>query len=155
MGLLSLKEWRSWDSLSPSSGSAGAVEQNLMDVDRAFSKLSTQKGYIEAFYTYIANDGINISAAGGPPANKETFRKRLEWLKEQTNPPQVHLVWDPILAHVASSEDLGFTTGGYVSNFTDPSGKKMEGRGYYLSIWQKQPDGAWKFVFDAGNQVQE
>ena len=26
------------------------------------------------------------------------------------------------------------------------------GYGYYVPVWEKQPGGTWKFVFDAGNQ---
>jgi ketosteroid isomerase-like protein len=152
MGLLDLKEWRDWDSLTVSPDKVGTVEKILMDVDRAFSELSVQKGYIEAFYSYISDDGITVSS-GGPPANKETYRKRVEALKAQANPPRVQLVWEPVLAYVASSEDLGFTSGPFTLTVTDPSGQKSVQRGYYLSIWTKQPDGTWKFIFDGGNQV--
>lgn len=154
LGLLDLKEWRNWDSLADFRLKVSPMEKELMDVDRAFSRLSIQKGYLEAFYSYIADDGLTVSS-GGPPANKETYRKRVEALKMQANPIQVQLVWEPVLADVALSEDLGFTSGSFALTVTDPSGRKDVQRGYYLSIWTKQPDGTWKFVFDGGNQVPE
>jgi len=154
LGLLDLEEWRNWDSLTDSLSKVSIIEKELMDVDRAFSRLSIQKGYLEAFYSYITDDGITVSS-GGPPSNKETYRKRMEALKAQANPPQVQLAWKPILAYVALSKDLGFTSGSFTLTVTDPSGQKGVQRGYYLSIWTKQPDGTWKFIFDGGNQVRE
>lgn len=155
MGFIGLEEWRNWDPSISSPAKVSSVEKELMDVDRAFSKLSIEKGYLEAFYSNIADDGINVSSSGGAPANKETYRKRIEALKKQTNPPQVKLVWEPCLVYVAVSNDLGFTSGKYTSTVIDPSGQQNVQRGYYLSIWKRQPDGTWKFIFDSGNQVRE
>ena len=53
------------------------------------------------------------------------------------------LEWWPNFAGVARSGDLGFTTGGVAFN-----GRRT---GHYFTIWKRQPDGSWKWVYDGGS----
>ena len=57
-------------------------------------------------------------------------------------PSKAKLVWWPLWAGIAKSGDLGFTTGPYTVN--DKPGA------WYFTVWAKQPDGAWKWLFDGG-----
>lgn len=108
----------------------------LLAAERAFSKLSVDKGVKEAFVTHIADDGI-IYRGGGPVKGKE-------WTAARPNPPFT-LVWWPEHADIASSGDLGWTTGPFES---ESQGEK--GYGHYLTVWKKQADGNWRFVIDSG-----
>ncbi len=50
---------------------------------------------------------------------------------------------------VAASGDLAYTRGHYTMTMTDPATKKpATSKGSYLTVWQKQKDGAWKAVED-------
>ena len=50
---------------------------------------------------------------------------------------------------VAASGDLAYTRGHYTLTMTDPATKKpATSKGSYLTVWQKQKDGAWKAVED-------
>lgn len=53
------------------------------------------------------------------------------------------LEWWPNFAGVSRSGDMGFTTGGVALN-----GQRT---GHYFTIWKRQPDGAWKWVYDGGS----
>jgi ketosteroid isomerase-like protein len=53
------------------------------------------------------------------------------------------LEWWPNFAGIARSGDLGFTTGGVAFN-----GQRS---GHYFTIWKRQPDGTWKWVYDGGS----
>jgi hypothetical protein len=60
------------------------------------------------------------------------------------------LDWAPIAS--GKSGDLGFTVG--KATFT--GAKPEDGwRSTYVTIWHRQPDGAWKVLFDTGRLVQE
>jgi hypothetical protein len=54
----------------------------------------------------------------------------------------VKLVWWPLWAGIARSGDLGFTTGPYSVGGVP--------RAWYFTVWAKQADGAWKWLFDGG-----
>ncbi|MGH6950281.1 MAG: hypothetical protein ACREH4_05390, partial [Vitreimonas sp.] len=57
------------------------------------------------------------------------------------------LDWRPAYAGVAQSGDFGFTTGPF----------QFRGRegivGHYFTVWRRQRDGSWKWIFDAGTDV--
>ena len=53
------------------------------------------------------------------------------------------LEWWPNFAGISRSGDLGFTTGGVAIN-----GQRT---GHYFTIWKKQPDGSWRWVYDGGS----
>ncbi len=57
-------------------------------------------------------------------------------------PDDPKLEWWPVFAGIAKSGDLGFTTGPYA--FADKR------RGHYFTVWKKQLNGEWKWIFDGG-----
>jgi len=56
------------------------------------------------------------------------------------------LTWEPMHAEISRGGKLGYTWGRYRSVF---NGKTHEGT--YMSVWEKQPDGTWKVLFDTGD----
>ncbi|MCK4822426.1 hypothetical protein KA005_42070 [bacterium] len=57
------------------------------------------------------------------------------------------------MADVSESTDIGYTHGKYELKTTDSTGAKNTTYGYYITVWKKQADGSWKFVFDTGNEL--
>lgn len=53
------------------------------------------------------------------------------------------LEWWPNFAGISQAGDMGFTTGGV----------QLGGRrtGHYFTVWKRQPDGSWKWVYDGGS----
>jgi ketosteroid isomerase-like protein len=109
---------------------------SLVAAERAFSKLSEEKGIKDSFLANVADDAVVFRP--GPVPGKE-------WLSAHPN-PSAFLAWHPTFAAIARSGDLGWTTGPYEITLKD--GRK--GYGQYSTVWRKQPDGRWKFVVDLG-----
>jgi ketosteroid isomerase-like protein len=59
-------------------------------------------------------------------------------------PAHAVLEWAPVGANIAASGDLGCTVG-------EAAVTTLRAYSKYLTIWKRQPDGAWKFVADGGN----
>lgn len=116
----------------------------LIEIDRAFSLLSSKTGMNEAFATYIATDGVILRNNSYPIVGRDRVIARLN----QSSDTTFSLTWEPMYADMASSGDLGYTYGTYL--VSSPTGDSL-GVGSYVSIWKQQSDGTWKFVFDAGN----
>lgn len=53
------------------------------------------------------------------------------------------LAWWPLWAGISSSGDLGFTTGP-----VEIDGRRTHS--HYFTIWQRQADGGWKWIYDGG-----
>lgn len=113
----------------------------VVEAEHAFAQLSIAQGMKPAFLRYAAPDGV-IFERDGPAGAIETWAQR--------NPaPTGLLTWWPVYADVASSGDLGWTTGPY--EFRDnPSDAKPSDTGHFFTVWRRQPDGSWKFVLDLG-----
>lgn len=126
------------------------LKGELIETDRAFSELSKEKGSRFAFYTYLADDGY-VLPGKGHPINKEEYGELLKNSVKTGN--KSLLTWQPIFADIAESGEIGYTHGKYELITTDSTGNEVIKKGYYVSIWKKQPDGNWKFVFDAGNEL--
>lgn len=142
-----------WDNPAPKTWRETKFkEEGFVKADREFSKYSVEHGTQEAFYRYIADNGAALSSSG-PPSTKEKYLNDIAAFKKKNLKREQRSVleWDPIFADMSAAGDLGYTYGRYKVTFLDKTGKKQQGYGYYVSVWKKQPDGSWKFVFDAGN----
>jgi len=116
---------------------------SLADTERAFAKTSEEKGTREAFLAFIADNGT-------------LFRPRAEkgkqWLLEHIPAPSTKrplLAWQPSFAYVARAGDLGYTFGPWEFK-PDINDQKPIAYGHFVTVWQKQSDGSWKFVVDLG-----
>jgi len=111
----------------------------LVASENAFAKAVQAHGVKQGFLAYLAPDAILFRP--GPVAG-------VEWMK--TRPTSSgFLDWKPIFADASRSSDLGYTTGPWTyraKGAKDPIGAWGE----YITLWRKQPDGAWKVVFDGG-----
>ena len=129
------------------------LEKELITTDTEFSDISLKSGSLEAFYNFISDEGIFISGERSPPAGKEMLRELMDKRKNEQGSNRPQLSWKPLFAYVSSAGDLGYTMGRYRSIPFKSNDKKALKTGYYLTIWKRQPDGTWRFVFDMGNQL--
>jgi ketosteroid isomerase-like protein len=121
-------------------GEAAAASglDSLVAAERAFARMSVEKGVRDAFLTYLAEDGVIFS----PLATNG----RQAW--ESRAPVTATLVWEPVFAEVSAAGDLGYTTGPWELRPNDP--QRPTGYGHFVSVWQKQADGAWRVAVDIG-----
>jgi len=100
--------------------------------ERAFAADGLALGVQASFLKHSAPEGIVF--APEPVLAKAAFG--------QPRPKSVELVWWPLWAAISRSGDLGFTTGPYT--------RDGQPGGYYFTVWAKQPDGSWKWLYDGG-----
>ena len=127
---------------------ADAVTEALLQVDRDFAKTGVAKN-IDRFMTYIAED-VRFYSAGVMLTGKLPFREG--WAKGFAD-PNWSITWAPLYAEATQSADLGYTTGSFEIHEKAPDGTPLVRKGSYVTIWRKQPDGAWKVALDIGSFV--
>ena len=125
--------------------SANEPKAQLLQVDKDFSKMSEEKGMAIAFDFYMADAAIMIKNNMAPVAGRNAINKLFQNASENEQ-----LIWSPIFAEIAESKDLGYTIGEWTFSITDSTGAVEKSYGHYISIWKKQNDGNWKYVFDSG-----
>lgn len=118
--------------------------REMVEAERKFYQTGQEKGTRAAFLAFLADDGIVFRP--GPVNGREVWTKRSE--------NGLDLIWEPTFAVMARSADFGYDTGPsrWKASKADP---KPIGYGYFISIWKKQSDGAWKVALDLGTETPE
>ncbi len=123
---------------APAEAAMPAALDSLVAAERAFAGMSVEQGVRNAFLEYLAGDGVIFS----PLATNG----RQAW--ESRAPVAATLTWEPVFAEVSAAGDLGYTTGPWELRPNDS--QRPTGYGHYVSVWQKQADGAWRVAVDIG-----
>ncbi len=116
---------------------------SLVKTEREFAATSLREGQRASFLKYFAVDGISM--APKPHVYRESALKT----PPPARPLARTLYWEPIVADVASSGDIGYTTGPATMK-DSAKGDAPVWYGFYFTIWKKQKDGAWKVAVDLG-----
>lgn len=125
---------------------ADAVRQ-VREADSAFALAADLQGTGTAFSSFVAPEGVLFSGnevVTGPNAVRA--------LMEAQQRRGSTLNWRPVYADAAESGDLGMTVGeSVIMGRSEATGSVFQRFGKYLTIWQRQPNGTWRFVVDGGN----
>ena len=118
-------------------------EKEIFETEKAFAKLAKEKGLKIAFTTFAADDAVLMRGNKLIKGKKEigNYFDSLS-LKD----PQ--LDWEPELVEASASGDLGYTYGPYTFKWKDSEGKLEEATGIFHTVWRKEPDGKWRYVWD-------
>ena len=135
--------------------SAGPAE-DMMAADKAFSDMSVAKGRHAAFLAYMADDVRQFTGATPPVVGKAAMAKLYgDSEAKNSGPPKDKLEWAPIEAKASDDGSLGWTRGHWTYTATDDSGKPVKNTGYYVTLWRRQADGAYKYEVDLGGEDSE
>lgn len=118
----------------------------LADTDRFYSAMSAEKGMNAAFIAMFDSAGVLLRANHYPVEGIEAIKNLLEKRSDSA----FILTWEPLLAKMAASGDLGYTYGTFKVTGRH-AGDSISEEGTYATIWQKQADGKWKALLDTGN----
>ncbi|MGH7551156.1 MAG: YybH family protein [Gemmatimonadota bacterium] len=129
-----------------------AYEQELIEADREFAQ-RTAEGGLDAWVGHFAPEGAMISGQG-EITGEPYIRAAMEPILSDST---IVFTWEPRRARAAESGELGYTVGDYRISRRDSTGTIAEtlDRGMYVTIWRRQPDGAWKVVVDIGSSAQQ
>jgi len=112
----------------------------VIAAERAFAADFPAMGLAGSFQKWSRPDAIIINRGqarrvadlfSGAPLNRQEGEPLITW-------------W-PTFAGIARSGDMGFTTG--------PAAQDHDPYGHYFTVWRRQPDGRWLWVYDGGSNA--
>lgn len=115
----------------------------ILNTEKQFAETVKEKGVSYGFYQFADDDAV-IKA-------KDTIYKGRLAIKKYYDSrtlKNMKLEWTPDFVDVSSSGDLGYTYGKYTFSSTDTMGREISAKGIFHTVWKKQKDGKWKFVWD-------
>lgn len=117
--------------------------KEIIQTEKEFEKMAADKGLAEAF-SFFSSDSAVIRARGKIVSGKTEIKNYYNSIPYKN----VSLTWTPDFVDVSASCDLGYTYGKYKFAYTDSLGKNNTDSGYFHTVWKKQKDGKWRFVWD-------
>lgn len=125
-----------------------SIEQwkaEIIETEKAFAQMAKEKSIAEAFIYFAADDAV-IMRSNQLVIGKEKIIAH--FTPDQPVVENISLEWAPDFVDVSSSGDLGYTYGKYIYTTTDSAGNTSETEGIFHTVWKKQPNGQWRFVWD-------
>lgn len=120
------------------------TRKEIFQSEKAFEKMVSEKGMEEAFYYYADENAVIKRENDTIIKGKENIRKYYN----RRNTGNVTLNWTPDFIEVADCGTLGYTYGKYVYKLRKETGDTVINKGIFHTIWKKQEDNSWKFVWD-------
>jgi ketosteroid isomerase-like protein len=114
----------------------------MADAERAFAASARDVGVRDAFLKFFAPDAVVFEPDAVIARDGLLNRPSVPFAQEQ-------LTWEPRLGDIAASGELGWLTGPaafVAATSPDPTPRHID----YLSVWKRQPDGAWRVIVDVG-----
>ncbi len=109
--------------------------EEVVAVERAFDAFTAEHGYNKGFHEYSAPNALSFN-----PAPERTHDKTAAALAADPSEKPSPLHWWPSRIGISSSGDLAYSFGGWTWGDADS--------GWFLTVWQKQADGTWKWAID-------
>jgi len=126
-----------------SEGEMENLKREIMEVERAFAEMAAEKGIKDAFLFFAAEDSAIMR-------NNKVYKGKDEIGKyfDSVTLRDIKLNWKPDFVDLSASGDLAYTYGKYIFSARDEAGKTISSEGIFHTVWKKQVDGNWKYVWD-------
>ena len=120
------------------------AKQEINMAEKEFEKMAAEKGIAEAFWFFADSIAVIKRENDTLITGKENIKKyySAEYFKSAS------VKWSPDFTDAADNGDMGYTYGKYVWQSKDITGNTNEARGVFHTVWRKQADGSWKYVWD-------
>lgn len=118
-------------------------KNEVMQAELDFAEMAKTEGIAKAFEAFAANDAV-LSRNNELVIGKEGIRN----FYENRDLTKVSLEWEPDFIEIAASGDLAYTYGKYTYAAVDSTGVSKSSNGIFHTVWKRQEDGSWKYVWD-------
>jgi ketosteroid isomerase-like protein len=120
------------------------IKQEVFTTEKSFEKRCAEKGIAEGFY-FFADDSAVIKRQNDTLIiGKENIKNYYDndFYKNAS------VKWTPDFVDVSDDGSIAYTYGKYVWTAEDEKGETSEFKGVFHTVWKKQNDNTWKYVWD-------
>ena len=127
-----------------SSKDAESVKTEIIQAEKDFEKMASEKGIAEAFAYYADTNAVIKRQNDTLIKGRENIRNYYSGDFYKT----AKVNWSPDFVDVSDDHSMAYTYGKYLWQSTDSTGQPIEFKGVFHTVWKKQQDGSWKYVWD-------
>jgi len=119
------------------------TKKEIFETEKAFERMTSEKGIAEAFYYFADEEAVIKRQNDTLIIGKENIKIYYEKGTENAT-----VNWTPDFIDVGEGGTLGYTYGKYVWKIKNEGGDTTEIKGIFHTVWKKQKDNTWKYVWD-------
>jgi ketosteroid isomerase-like protein len=120
------------------------LSEEIRKTEKQFESDLNKTGVAFAFEKYAAPNAVikrqNDSLIYGPKAISQFYSNDIYQNAKAS--------WSPDYIDISRDGTMAYTYGKYHWRMTSKSGEVKEFGGIFHTVWKKQPDGTWKYVWD-------
>jgi ketosteroid isomerase-like protein len=130
--------------IAQTNANTSSLIETIRKTEKQFETDLNASGAAVAFEKYAAPNAVikrqNDSLIYGPKAIRLYYSNEIY--------KKAHATWSPDFVDISTDGTMAYTYGKYQWKMTNPSGEVHEFSGVFHTVWKKQPDGSWKYVWD-------
>ncbi|HSD06430.1 YybH family protein [Flavobacterium sp.] len=124
---------------------AAYVKLQIVKTEKDFEQLVAEKGLAEGFYQFADSNAVIKREHDTLIIGKENIKNYYSNPKYQNKT----VTWSPDDVRVSDAGDMASSYGKYIWTSKDTtSGKEQVLKGVFHTVWKKQKDGSWKYIWD-------
>jgi len=134
----------------PAATDVESAREALFRTDQAWAAAASAGEDAEYVASFWSEDGMIVPAGAPVVSGKAAIRA---FVAESFAIPGFHISWTPRLedVHVSADGTMGYSISDSSTTVPGADGALVTVPGRGVSIWKRQPDGAWKCVYDIWN----
>ena len=121
-----------------------AVKKEVLNAEKAFEAMAAEKSIAEAFAWFAAEDAVIKRGNDSIISGREGIRNYYSL----ANLTRATVSWTPDRIDVSADGTMAWTYGKYVWKVIRSDGDTVVSRGIFHTVWKRQSDGSWKYVWD-------
>lgn len=119
-------------------------KEDIIAVEKQFEKKCKASGIANAFHDFADENAVMKLDNDSLIRGKEAIRNHFSQPRFQ----KATVTWDADFVELSKDGTLASTYGKYRWIISDSLGTKKEFKGVFHTVWKKQEDGSWKFIWD-------
>lgn len=120
------------------------LKTEIKQVEKAFQETLNKQGAAEAFYQFASEEAVVLRGRDSIIMGKEGIRN----FYSDSAYINAYAEWAPDFIDISNDGTLAYTYGKYQWKFSDSTGKTTSFSGVFHTVWKRQKDGSWKYVWD-------
>ena len=120
-------------------------KKEIVETERNFAEMVKKEGVKSAFLTFSDEKAVLMRNNSLIKGQKEMC---IYFENQSEKNTLIKLVWETNFVEVSNSGDLGYTYGKYNYSYLNSEGNTVKTNGVFHTVWKKQADDTWKFVWD-------
>lgn len=118
--------------------------EEILNSEHAFRNACKKHGIAKAFYEFADEKAVIRRE------NDTLIRGKQSIFHYYDDPmyKSATVSWEPDHISISSARDMAYSYGKYKWIFTDSTGNSKEYSGVYMTVWKRQADQSWKYVWD-------